>query len=62
MTVRFDPPYQRGVDFAKVAEDIDREIAVFSAWFEKEKGQAPLTTYERGILRTYLIFVAQRDG
>lgn len=56
-TDRTDAP----AEMALVAEDLDAEVAAFNTWFRTTKGAEPLTSYERGILRTYLIYLLNRD-
>lgn len=62
MKVRIDPPYERGVPLQTVAADIDAEVSAFNSWLVRDRKGEPLSSYERGILKAYLLYVAQGAG
>lgn len=60
--LKIETTHARGTKAIEVVEDIDRELAKFDTWLCSNKGAAPLTSYEKGILRTFFIYLIERES
>jgi len=39
----------------ELIDSAEEELDRFEAWFQKEQGEAPLSRFERAILKTYIV-------